>query len=106
MARVKCDAMQDENLEELRDREANDGSIKFCGLPELDSVRFMDHATLIEVLRRCPFSEYFGETKVKLNCSTFSFIQAQSIVRNMIKTESYKVKDAIPEASSFCENHS
>ena len=103
---MKCDAMQEENLEELRDKEANDGSIKFCGLPELDSLRFMDHATLIEVLRRCPLSEYFGETKVKLNCSTFSVVQARSIVRNMIKTESYRVKDVIPEASSFSENNS
>ena len=103
---MKCEAMQEENLEELRDKEANDGSIKFCGLPELDSLRFMDHATLIEALRRCPFSEYFGETRVNLNCLTFSFAQAQSMVRNMIKTESYKVKDVIPEASSFCENYS
>ena len=84
----------------LRENEDDhDSQILFCGLPDIESVAKFDHGTLIEVLRRCPVSEYFGQTRVNLNCKTFSLSQARSIVRKMIKGEYLRV-EVISEASS------
>ena len=44
-----------------------DGSVHIRGIPSMEDVKKMKHAQLMMVLRECPASDYFGQSKVKLN---------------------------------------
>ena len=47
-----------------------DGSVHIRGLPSMEEVKKMKHAQLLMVLKECPASDYFGQSKVKLNEKT------------------------------------
>ena len=47
-----------------------DGSVHIRGLPSMQEVKRMKHEQLLRVLRECPASDYFGQSKVKLNANT------------------------------------
>ena len=57
-----------EDLQELLNEVQDpDGSIDIRDLPDISEVMCMDHSELLKLHQLCPFSQYFGQSTVKLN---------------------------------------
>ena len=66
----------------------------------------MSHEELIQVLKICPASDYFGQLRVKLNRHTVSLNKARQLVIQMIRKVKRELVEAIPEQMSERERSS
>ena len=86
LADQKLKAMPMEDLRELLSEVQDpDGSIDIRDLPEISEVMGMHHSELLKLHHLCPFSQYFGQSALKLNMNSCSFEQAQEQAIQMIK---------------------
>ena len=73
--------MPPQALDELRNW---DGSVSILPLPSLIEVVNMNHMQLLNYLRFCPLSGYFGQSRDSLNEQSMIFNQARKQVIQMI----------------------
>ena len=95
--------MPKEELQELLNevQDPADGSIDIRDEPDISEVMCMDHSELLTLLQLCPFSQYFGQSSVKLNLNLCTLEQAQEQAINMIKESAGHVTQSLPKISSL-----
>ena len=57
----------------------------------------MSHKELVKVLRECPASDYFGQSKVNLNERTLSVQKARIFVDQMVRRTNIQMVERISE---------
>ena len=63
----------------------------------MEEVKTMSHEALLLVLRECPVSDYFGQSKAMLTQNKLGKQKAQTIVAQMVRRVSLQLVDKISE---------